>query len=81
MKNIEIFLCWVLLSLPEKRHLHSNLRELFSGEVQRVVDGRDSILIQVSSFGQVGAQDGVVGHVHEGHHSMPSLIVVPHLWT
>lgn len=45
-----------------------------------MVDGRDSIFVQFRSFGQVRTEDGVVGHVHEGNHGMPSLVVVPHLW-
>lgn len=64
---------------PNPRDSHSDLRKLLLGEVQRVVNGSDSVFIQDSSFGQVGAEDGVVGHIHERHHSMPALIVVPHL--
>lgn len=61
-------------------HSHSDLRELLFGEVQRVVDGGDPVFVQVSSFGQVCTEDGVVGHVHERHHGMPALVVVPYLY-
>lgn len=44
-----------------------------------MVDGGDAVLHGVSVGGQVGPQDGVVGHVHEGHHGVPAFIVVPHL--
>lgn len=64
---------------PAIGHSHSDLRELLFGQVQRMVDGSDSIFVQVSSFGQVCTEDGVVGHVHERDHGMPALIVVPHL--
>ena len=68
---------WVELS--GTGHSHSDLRELFLGEVQGVVDSSDPILIQVGASGQVCPEDGVVGHVHERHHGMPALVVVPHL--
>lgn len=60
-------------------HLHCDLRELLFGEVQWVVDGGDSVFIQVGTFGQVCPEDAVVGHVHEGNHGVPALVVVPHL--
>lgn len=60
-------------------HLHCDLGELLLGEVEGVVDGGDPVLVQVGAFGQVGAEDGVVGHVHEGNHGVPALVVVPHL--
>ena len=60
-------------------HSHSDLRELLFGKVQRMVDGSDPILGQIGSSGQVCTQDGVVGHVHERHHGMPALIIIPHL--
>lgn len=44
-----------------------------------MVDGGDPVLVQVGALGQVGAEDGVVGHVHEGNHGVPALVVVPHL--
>lgn len=61
-------------------HSHSDLRELALGEVERVVDSCDPIFVQVGSFRQICTQDGVVGHVHERHHSVPALVVVPNLW-
>lgn len=60
-------------------HLHCDLGELLLGEVEGVVDGSDPVLVQVGAFGQVGAENGVVGHVHEGNHGVPALVVVPHL--
>lgn len=68
-----------VFSLPQQAHLHCDLRELLFGEVERVVDGSDSVFSQVGTFGQVGPEDGVVGHVHEGNHGVPALVVVPHL--
>lgn len=44
-----------------------------------MVDGGDSVFVQVGTFGQVRPEDGVVGHVHEGNHGVPALVVVPHL--
>lgn len=58
---------------------HSDLRELFFGEVQRMVDGSDSIFSKVSFSGQVCTEDCIVGHVHKRYHGMPALIVIPHL--
>ena len=60
-------------------HSHGDLGELLPGQVQRVVDGRDPVLIQGGGAGQRRPQDGVVGHVHEGDHGVPALVVVPHL--
>lgn len=44
-----------------------------------MVDDGDSKFIQVGSFGQVCAKDGVIGDIHERHHGVPALVVVPHL--
>lgn len=44
-----------------------------------MVDGSDSVFVQVRSFGQVCAEDSIVGHVHESNHGVPALVVVPHL--
>lgn len=63
----------------EKGHSHSDLRQLFLREIQWMIDGSDSVFVQVSSFGQVCTEDGVVGHIHERNHCMPALIVVPYL--
>ena len=60
-------------------HSHGDLGELLPGQVQRVVDGGDAVMIQGGVSGQRGPQDGVVGHIHEGDHGVPALVVVPHL--
>ena len=44
-----------------------------------MVDGGDAVLHGVGRGGQEGPEDGVVGHVHEGRHGVPALVVVPHL--
>lgn len=44
-----------------------------------MVDGCDAVLHGVNVTRQVGPQNGIVGHIHEGHHGMPALVVVPHL--
>lgn len=59
---------------------HSDLRELSFGQVQRMVYRSDAVFSQVGTFGEVCTQDGVISHIHEGHHGVPALIVVPHLW-
>lgn len=61
------------------RFLHGDFRQLLLGEVQRVVDGSDSKLCSFGAWRQEGSQDGVIGHVHEGHHGVPAFVVVPHL--
>lgn len=58
---------------------HCDLRELLLGEVQRVVDGRDAELHGFGVWREEGPQDGVVGHVHEGHDGVPAFVVVPDL--
>ena len=71
--------CPKVLHLLKGQYSHSDFRQLFLGKVERVVDSGDAVYIQAGIFGQVGSEDGVVGHVHEGHHGMPALVVVPHL--
>lgn len=44
-----------------------------------MVDGGDAELDRLGGRRQEGPQDGVVGHVHEGHHGVPAFVVVPHL--
>lgn len=44
-----------------------------------MVDGSDSKLHGFGARGQEGSQDGVIGHVHEGHHGVPAFVIVPHL--
>lgn len=44
-----------------------------------MVNGGDSVFVQIGTFGQVCPQNAVVGHVHEGNHGVPALVVVPHL--
>lgn len=44
-----------------------------------MVDGSDSKLYGIGARGQEGSQDGVIGHVHEGHHGVPAFVIVPHL--
>ena len=60
-------------------HSHGDLGQLLLGEVERVVDGGDAVLHRVGGGRQEGPEDGVVGHVHEGRHGVPALVVVPHL--
>lgn len=75
--------CYDLCHAPfdtSTHHSHSDLRELFFGEVQRMVDHSDSIFSQVGTFRQVCTKNGIISHIHERHHGMPALIVVPHLW-
>lgn len=44
-----------------------------------MVDGSDSKLGGFGMRGQEGSQDGVIGHVQEGHHGVPAFVIVPHL--
>lgn len=44
-----------------------------------MVNGSDSKLHGFGARGQEGSQDGVIGHVHEGHHGVPAFVIVPHL--
>lgn len=81
-----LFTCDFLSCVPwsARSDSHSDLGELLFGQVQRMVDHTDSVLNQVGASGQVCAQDGIVSNVHEGHHGVPALVIVPHLhqwWT
>lgn len=59
--------------------LQGHLTELFLCEVEGVIVGCDAVLPFVRARWQVGAQDAVVQHIDEGYHSMPPLVVEPHL--
>lgn len=70
-------ICCHHLNLDE--FLHRDVRQLLFGEVQRVIDGSDSKLHGFGVWRQEGSQDGVIGHIHEGHHGVPAFVIVPHL--
>lgn len=44
-----------------------------------MIDGSDSKLHGVGVWRQEGSEDGVIGHIHEGHHGVPAFVIVPHL--
>lgn len=44
-----------------------------------MVDDGDAKLNRFGGRRQEGPQDGVIGHIHEGHHGVPAFVVVPHL--
>lgn len=60
-------------------HSQGHLRQLLLGQVQRVVEGHDAVVVGVRPWRQVGSQDGVVHHVHEGRDAVPALVVEPDL--
>lgn len=61
-------------------HSQSHEGELLLGEVERVVGDGDAVLAGILSCWQISPQDGVVCHVEEGHHTVPGLVIEPHLW-
>lgn len=63
----------------QTQHSQCSLRELLLGEVQGVVDGRDAIECGVRACRQLCPQQPIVGHVEEGDHGVPALVVEPHL--
>ena len=44
-----------------------------------MVGDSDAILSLVGTARQVGSQDAIISHIHEGHHGMPAFVVEPHL--
>lgn len=58
---------------------HSDFRKLLFGEIQRVIDGGDPILDRFGERREEGSQNGVIGHIHEGHHGVPAFVIIPHL--
>lgn len=68
-----------MVNKQKRKHSHCDFRKLLFGEVQRVVDGGDAELCGFGVRGEEGAQDGVVGHVHEGHHGVPAFVIIPDL--
>lgn len=58
-----------------------DLRQLFLGEVQRVVEGPDPVLAGVFPLRQVRSQDAVIHHVDEGSNTVPAFIIEPDLRT
>lgn len=59
--------------------LQRHVGQLLLGQVQRVIGHRDAVLTRIASCRQISPQDGIVGHAEEGHHTMPGLVVEPHL--
>lgn len=59
--------------------LHSDFRELFLGEVQRMVDSSDPIFLRGLASPQVSSKDCSICYIKETNHSMPAFIVKPHL--
>lgn len=64
---------------PHPQHSQGCLRELLLGEVEGVVGGRDAETCGVGAGGQPGSQQPIAGHVEEGDHGMPALVVEPDL--
>lgn len=44
-----------------------------------MVDGSDAKRGRVGGPGQEGPQNGVISHIHEGHHGMPAFVIIPYL--
>lgn len=44
-----------------------------------MIDSSDSKLHGFGVWRQEGSEDGVIGHIHEGHHGVPAFVIVPHL--
>lgn len=64
---------------PQARHSQGGLRELLLGEVEGVVGGCDAVERGVGARGQPCPQQRVAGHVEEGDHGVPALVVEPDL--
>lgn len=74
-----IFLLKGQNKIRRMKDVHRDLGELLLGEVQRMVDGGDAKLLGSVGGRKESPQDGVVGHVHVGHHGVPAFVVVPDL--
>lgn len=44
-----------------------------------MVDGGDAVLDGFGGRRQEAPQNGVIGHIHEGNHGVPALVIIPHL--
>lgn len=60
---------------------HGYFSELFLGQIQWVIVGSDAVFSPLWPWWQIRSQKAVIHHVNKRHHSMPSLVIVPHLST